>query len=82
MPLILTLLLLNSDNLGKSFGRLKESVQMGADADAPSFWLETKQQVVMVPAAAGKRAFLSSLACILKSNKSQIELNAFQQSPS
>jgi hypothetical protein len=45
VPPILALLLLNIDNLRKSFGRLKESVQ--TEADAPSFWLETKQQVVM-----------------------------------
>ncbi|MDB4797023.1 hypothetical protein OAG94_00505 [bacterium] len=45
MPPILALLLLNIDNLRKSFGKLKESVQ--TEADAPSFWLETKQQVVV-----------------------------------
>jgi len=62
VPLILALLLLNSDNLGKSFGRLKESVQM--DADAPSFWLETKQQVVMYGSSGSWQDGIPELPCV------------------
>ena len=73
-PPILPPLLLNIENLRKSYGTPDGSIQ--AVVDVPSFSLEAEQQTALCgTSGAGKTTFLNLIAGILQPDKGRIELD-------
>jgi putative ABC transport system ATP-binding protein len=75
---ILGSLLLNIENLRKSYGTPDGSVQ--AVVDVPVFSLDTAQQMALCgTSGSGKTTFLNLIAGILQPDEGRIELDTFQQ---
>ena len=75
---ILDPLLLNIENLRKSYGTPDGSIQ--AVVDVPSFSLEAEQQTALCgTSGAGKTTFLNLIAGISQPDEGRIELDTFQQ---
>jgi ABC-type multidrug transport system ATPase subunit len=76
--LILALLLLNIENLRKSFGTPGGSVL--TVVDIPAFSLDSGQQTALCgTSGSGKTTFLNLIAGILKPDGGRVELDTFQQ---
>jgi ABC-type multidrug transport system ATPase subunit len=76
--LILLLLLLNIENLRKSFGTPDGSVL--TVVDIPAFSLDAEQQTALCgTSGSGKTTFLNLIAGILKPDGGRVELDTFQQ---